>query len=177
LPRLSEFVIGMSLAFLLLRGFKLRVRVGGWLQAACVVFVLVVAALGPTLADWQRAAFYGAMWTVPFAVLLLSLAAAPGAWLSRFFATHAPVTLGTASYAVYLTHRPLLPFLGRDRGDMAADPGNWAPYVAIIVVVGLVLLIGEGAHRLIEVPARRVVLRLVQRRPVVTERVQEQVSA
>ena len=177
LPRLSEFVIGISLAFLLLRGFKLRVRVGGWLQAACVMFVLVVAALGPTLADWQRAAFYGAMWTVPFAVLLLSLAAAPGAWLSRFFATRALVTLGTASYAVYLTHRSLLPYLGKDRGDTVADPGHWAPYAAIILIVGLVLLIGEGAHRLIEVPARRAALRLVQRRPVFSEPVREQVSA
>ena len=179
LPRLSEFVIGMSLAFLLLRGFRLRVRVAAWLQAACVVVVLVVASLGPTLWRWQLPAFYGAMWTVPFAVLLLSLAAAPTAWLSRFFATRALVTLGTASYAVYLTHRPLLPYLGKDRGSLVADPPVWTQYLAVLVIVGLCLLIGEGAHRLIEVPARRAVLRLVRRpsRPAVTERARSEVSA
>ena len=177
LPRLSEFVIGMSLAFLLLRGVKLRTRVAGWLQAASVAVVLVVASLGPTLARWELPAFYGAMWTVPFAVLLLSLAAAPSAWLSRFFATRALVTLGTASYAVYLTHRPLLPFLGKDRGSMLTDPVGWAPYVGVVVIVGLCLLIGEGAHRLIEVPARRAVLRLVRRPRPVTQRTPSEVSA
>ena len=177
LPRLTDFVIGMSLAFLLLRGFKLRARSAGWLQAACVTYVLVFASLGATLADWQHPAFYGAMWTVPFALLLLSLAASPDAWLSRFFSTRALVTLGTASYAVYLTHRPLLPYLGRDGADMLSNPPDWAPYLSIVVVVGLVLLIGEGAHRLIEVPARRAVMRLVKRRSAITERARELVSA
>ncbi len=178
LPRLSEFVIGVSLAFLLLRGFKLRTRVAGWVQAVCVVVVLVVAAAGPSHARWMLPAFYGAMWTLPFAVLLLALAAAPGAWLSRFFATRALVTLGTASYAVYLTHRPLLSFLGKDRGSMLDHPATWAAYAGVLVVAALCLLIGEGAHRLIEVPARRFVLRLVPRsRPAVTERTTSEVSA
>lgn len=179
LPRLSEFVIGMALAFLLLRGFRLSARLAGWLQGTCVVAVLVVAALGPDLARWQLPAFYGAMWTVPFAVLLLSLAAAPTAWLSRFFATRPLVTLGTASYALYLTHRPLLPYLGMDRDSLVADPPVWSQYLAVVVLVGLCLLIGEGAHRLIEVPARRAVLRLVRRpaNPTVTERTPSEVSA
>ncbi|TWD79528.1 peptidoglycan/LPS O-acetylase OafA/YrhL [Kribbella amoyensis] len=180
LPRLAEFVIGISLAFFLLRGFQLRARVAGWIQAACVVVVLAIAATGPTLARWELPAFYGAMWTVPFAVLLLSLAACPSAWLSRFFATRILVTLGTASYAVYLTHRPLLPFLVKDRGSMITDPSGWAPYAGIVVVVGVCLLIGEGAHRLIEVPARRAILRYAgqpKRRPPVTERAPTEVSA
>jgi peptidoglycan/LPS O-acetylase OafA/YrhL len=180
LPRLSEFVIGMSLAFLLLRGVRLRTRVAGWLQAACVLVVLVVASTRPTLTDWELPAFYGAMWTVPFAVLLLSLAAAPSAWLSRFFSTRALVALGTASYALYLTHRPLLPYLGKDRFDLVADPSGWAMYASVLVTIGLCLLIAEGAHRLVEVPARRAVLRVVQRRTsrqLVTERAPSEVSA
>jgi peptidoglycan/LPS O-acetylase OafA/YrhL len=180
LPRLSEFVIGISLAFLLLRGVRLRTRAAGWLQAACVVVVVVVASIGPTLADWELPAFFGAMWTVPFAVLLVSLAAAPKAWLSRFFSTRALVSLGTASYALYLTHRPLLPYLGKDRFDQLADPSGWAAYGSVVVTVGLCLLIGEGAHRLVEVPARRAVLRLVRgrtSRQLVTERAPSEVSA
>ncbi|WP_157979758.1 acyltransferase family protein [Kribbella monticola] len=180
LPRLSEFVVGLSLAFLLLRGLRLRTRIAGWLQAACVAVVFVVAALGPGHADWELPAFYGAMWTVPFAVLLLSLAAAPDAWLSRFFSTRALVALGTASYAVYLTHRPLLPYLGKDRFDLLTNPSGWATYASVAVIVGLCLLVGEGAHRLVEVPARRAVLRVVQRhttRQLVTERTPSEVSA
>ncbi|MEU0089501.1 acyltransferase [Kribbella sp. NPDC006257] len=180
LPRLSEFVIGMSLAFLLLRGLRLRSRIAGWLQVACVAAVLVVAALGPSYASWELPAFYGAMWTVPFAVLLLSLAAAPTAWLSRFFSTRALVSLGTASYALYLTHRPLLPYLGKDRFDLVSSPSSWAVYGSVLVTIGLCLLVGEGAHRLIEVPARRAVLRVVARRTsrqLVTERTPSEVSA
>jgi peptidoglycan/LPS O-acetylase OafA/YrhL len=120
------------------------------------------------------------MWTVPFAVLLLSLAAAPTAWLSRFFSTRALVSLGTASYALYLTHRPLLPYLGKDRFDLVSSPSSWAVYASVLVTIGLCLLIGEGAHRLIEVPARRAVLRVVARRTsrqLVTERTPSEVSA
>jgi peptidoglycan/LPS O-acetylase OafA/YrhL len=107
-------------------------------------------------------AFYGAMWTVPFALLLISLAAAPQALLSRFFATRTLVALGTASYAVYLTHRPLLPYLGTDPGNVVS-PGGVAAYLGVAVVIGLCLLIGEGAHRFVEVPSRRALLRLISR--------------
>lgn len=164
LPRLSEFVIGMSLAFVLLRGFRLRVRSANVLQLLCVAFVLIVVSRGPSGAAWLLPAFYGAMWTVPFALLLISLAAAPQALLSRFFATRALVTLGTASYAVYLTHRPLLPYLGTDPGKVVS-PGGVAAYLGVLVVIGLCLLIGEGAHRFVEVPARRALLRLIPRPP------------
>jgi peptidoglycan/LPS O-acetylase OafA/YrhL len=164
LPRLSEFVIGISLAFVLLRGFRLRARTANVLQLLCVAFVLIVVSRGPTGADWMLPAFYGAMWTLPFALLLISLAAAPQALLSRFFATRPLVTLGTASYAVYLTHRPLLPYLGTDPGN-AVSPGGVAAYLAVLVVIGLCLLIGEGAHRFVEVPSRRAVLRLIRRPP------------
>ena len=162
LPRLSEFVVGMSLAFVLLRGFRLRVRTANVLQLLCVAFILVVVSRGPAGANWLLPAFYGAMWTVPFALLLISLAAAPQALLSRFFATRALVTLGTASYAVYLTHRPLLPYLGTDPGNVES-PGGVAAYLGVLVVIGLCLLIGEGAHRFVEVPSRRSMLRLIRR--------------
>jgi peptidoglycan/LPS O-acetylase OafA/YrhL len=164
LPRLSEFVVGISLAFILLRGFRLRARTANVLQLLCVAFVLVLASRGPVGADWMVPAFYGAMWTAPFALLLISLAAAPQALLSRFFATRALVTLGTASYAVYLTHRPLLPYLGTEAGNVVS-PDGVAAYLAVLVVIGLCLLIGEGAHRFVEVPSRRALLRLIRRPP------------
>jgi peptidoglycan/LPS O-acetylase OafA/YrhL len=61
---------------------------------------------------------------------------------------------------------------------MLDHPATWAAYAGVVVVALLCLLIGEGAHRLIEVPARRFVLRLVPRsRPAVTERTTSEVSA
>jgi peptidoglycan/LPS O-acetylase OafA/YrhL len=137
---------------------------------------VVMVSRGPTGADWMLPAFYGAMWTVPFALLLISLAAAPQALLSRFFATRALVTLGTASYAVYLTHRPLLPYLGTDPGNVVS-PGGVAAYLAVLVVIGLCLLIGEGAHRLVEVPSRQALLRLIRRPRAKAPDLQQVVSA
>jgi peptidoglycan/LPS O-acetylase OafA/YrhL len=156
LTRVPDFVVGISLAFLLMRGIRLRVRNANILQAVIVVFVLVLAAL-PRESGLLRAMFYGAMWTVPFGLLLLSLAAQPRALLSRFLSTRMMVALGTASYALYLTHRPILPNLGQNLVDR---PGI-NPYLVVLVILGLCLLIAEGAHRFVEVPCRKAILRLV----------------
>jgi peptidoglycan/LPS O-acetylase OafA/YrhL len=181
LPRLSEFVVGMSLAFVLLRGFRLRDRAANVVQLLCVGFVLLFASSGYR-SDWFALSLYGALWTVPFALLLLSLAAAPRSLLSRFFATRTMVTLGTASYAVYLTHRPLLPYLGTDPGQAPGavpdQPGGLTPYLVVLIVFAGCLLIGEGAHRFIEVPGRRAMLRLIRKqRPEQQPRNRERVVA
>ena len=158
LTRVPDFVVGISLAFLLMRGFRVRVRNANLLQFGIVLFVVVLASL-PREGGFIRAMFYGAMWTVPFGLLLLSLAAQPRALISRFLSTRVMVTLGTASYALYLTHRPILPGLGQNLVDRAGIN----PYLVVLMILGLCLLIAEGAHRFIEVPCRKAILQLVRR--------------
>jgi peptidoglycan/LPS O-acetylase OafA/YrhL len=172
LTRLPDFLTGMSLAFIMMRGFSLRARTANLLQAACVVFVVVCASsdlrFGGTLlgvdlggGGLYRALFYAAMWTIPFALLLISLAASPKALLSRFLATRAMVALGTASYALYLTHRPLLPGFGQTWVQQAS---GITAYLVVLAILGLCLLVAEGAHRYVEVPCRRWILKLAPRR-------------
>jgi peptidoglycan/LPS O-acetylase OafA/YrhL len=107
-----------------------------------------------------RALFYAAMWTIPFALLLISLAAAPKALLSRFLSTRAMVALGTASYALYLTHRPLLPGFGQ---AIVQRADGITAYLMVLSILGLCLLVAEGAHRYVEVPCRRWILKLAPR--------------
>lgn len=158
LTRIPDFVIGIAVAFLLMRGVTISRRAANTAQVGCVLAVLAVATIRPE-GGLMRVLFYGAMWTLPFAVLLFSLAAAPAAGLSRFLATRVMVQLGAASYALYLTHRWLIDGFGaplvRQDGIMA-----WAMMLAVL---GLCLLLAEGAHRYVEVPARKGILRLAKR--------------
>jgi peptidoglycan/LPS O-acetylase OafA/YrhL len=158
LTRLPDFIIGVSLAFLLMRGATARLRSANLAQLVCVVAVLIVASIRPE-SGLARALFYGAMWTVPFAIVLFTLAAAPAAGLSRFLATRAMVQLGAASYALYLTHRWLIDGFGA----ATVRRGGFTAYLMVLAILGLTLLVAEGAHRYIEVPSRKAILRLARR--------------
>ena len=171
LTRLPDFVTGMSLAFIMLRGFSLRIRTATLIQAACVAFVVVCGAsslrFDGTFLNVDvgspgvyRALFYGAIWTVPFALLLASLVAAPRSLMARVLSTRPAVALGTASYALYLTHRPLVPGFGQ---ALAERTHGITAYLVIASVLGLCLLVAEGAHRYVEIPCRRWILRLAPR--------------
>jgi len=163
LPHITEFIIGIALAFLLARGVRFRPKVSTAIQIGVIVVVPILCAIrpwsGPYSGLW-RVAFFGAMWTVPFALLVYSLASNQG-FFSRFLSTRAMLTLGTASYALYLTHRPLLEGLGK---TLVRDAPGISGYLLVIGLTGLCLVIAEGAHRYIEVPARRFILRFAPKR-------------
>lgn len=159
LTRLPEFVVGMSLAFLLIRGVRMPRMLAHLTQAAVIVFVLVVCATRDLDSGAQGAAFFGTMWTIPFGLLILSLASNRG-FFSSFLSIRGMVMLGTASYALYITHRGLLPAFGSDY--VATAPGRWG-YAAVLVVIALALAVAEGAHRYVELPVRERVLRVVDR--------------
>ncbi|HEX2773557.1 MAG TPA: acyltransferase, partial [Micromonosporaceae bacterium] len=159
LPRIPDFVVGVSIAFLLMRGRFVRRRFADIAQVGCVVAVLLLTAFKPD-SSLVRVMFYGAMWTVPFAVLLFTLAAAPGARLSRLLSTKTMVRLGAASYALYMTHRWLLDGFGL----ALARKNGWAAYAMVFAILALCLLVAEGAHRYIEVPARKAILGLLRPR-------------
>ena len=152
--RLPEFVVGMTIAFLHRRRTPRSDRHASLIQGGIVVFTLAMSALRDMDSQALSAAFYGTLWTIPFGLLIFSLAGGRG-FLARFLSTPGMVALGAASYALYITHRGLLPGLGM--GYVKTASGIW-PYVAILVVLALTMLIAEGAHRYVEVPCRRFIM-------------------
>ncbi|MGL4178493.1 MAG: acyltransferase family protein [Dermatophilaceae bacterium] len=152
LPHLVSFSTGMALAHIATRIGPWRVSTHHVIQTSVVAYVLLLAALRPSPSPFISAGSYGAMFVIPFAVAMLSLGSGHG-WFGRLLSTRQFVTLGTASYALYLTHRWLIWRL--DFGDLIGSARGFAPYVALILTVGILLLIAEGAHRYVENPARR----------------------
>lgn len=159
LTRLPEFVVGMCLAFLLARGVRMPRVLAHLTQAAVIAFVLVMCATRDLTSGPLGAAFFGTLWTIPFAVLILSLASNRG-FFSRFLSVRAMVMLGTASYALYITHRGLLGAFGKRYVETA--PGHWG-WAAVVVVIALSLALAEGAHRYVELPARERLLKIADR--------------
>ena len=159
LTRVPEFVVGMVLAFLFARGARFSARVSSTIQVAITIAVPVICAFRDPTNGPVGAAFFGTLWTVPFALLMFSLATDRGP-VARVLATRTMVTLGTASYALYITHRGLLPGLGQEYVQTAS--GRWG-YVMVLVILALCLLIAEGAHRYVELPCRRIILKVVDR--------------
>lgn len=158
LPHITEFIIGICLAFLLARGFRFKPRTSGLLQAIIIIVVPVLCAVRPWYGEYSgvwRVSFFSMAWTIPFGLLIYTLASNQG-FFARFLSTRVMLTLGTASYALYLTHRPLLEGLGRNL--VPGAPGIWG-YILVIGLTCLTLLIAEGAHRYIELPGRKFFLR------------------
>lgn len=160
--RLPDFIIGILLADLFRRGLLQRSRWNTVLQLGSLALVVVLTLVrpweGPHAGIWRVASF-GALYSLPFSVLLLSLASQRGV-VARWMSTKPMLTLGVASFAVYLTHRPFLEALGARTVQASDDIAGW---VLVPLVVGFTLIIGEGAHRYIEVPCRRALLRLAPR--------------
>jgi peptidoglycan/LPS O-acetylase OafA/YrhL len=151
LCQLPLFVAGLAVAFLLPYVRDWRLRTHQVVQTGVLVYVLALAAFRGEGGVWA-AGSYGAFFVVPFAVALLSLSTDRG-WLGRLLGTRPMVALGVASFALYLTHRWLVWQLSSY--DPIAESTGYAPYAGFLLTLGILLLVGEGAHRYIEEPARR----------------------
>jgi peptidoglycan/LPS O-acetylase OafA/YrhL len=150
------FLAGVAVSFLLAHAARWRTRTHHLVQAAVVVYVLGLAAFRGEGGFWG-AASYGAFFVVPFTLLLLSLASQRG-WFARFLGTAPMVKLGVASFALYLTHRWLVWQLSTFDG--IANGHGLAPYAGFGLTVGILLLVGEGAHRYVEEPAQRWIVKV-----------------
>jgi peptidoglycan/LPS O-acetylase OafA/YrhL len=149
------FLGGVAVSFLIPSVLRWRTRTHHLIQAAVVVYVLALAMFRGEGGFWGAASF-GAFFVVPFTLLLLSLASQRG-WLARFLGTAPMVKLGVASFALYLTHRWLVWQLSSF--DPIAKGHGLAPYVGFLLTIGVLLLVGEGAHRYVEEPAQRWIVR------------------
>ncbi|WP_433790034.1 acyltransferase family protein [Actinoplanes sp. CA-252034] len=159
LCHLPMFVTGMAVAFLIPYTGRWSTRRHHAIQTFVFSYVFGLAAFRPMGSGWSSAA-YGLLFVVPFALVMISLASGRG-WMARILSTTVMVRLGLASYALYITHRWILFDLGT--ADRIKTGGGWAPYGALLITLAVLLLIAEGAHRYIEEPSRRLLVRLTRR--------------
>lgn len=160
-PRLIEFCIGIGIALLIdtKRVQRLSTRALSTLQISMIALTFFLSIVrpydGPSSGIW-RVASYGALYTLPFALLLLSLAPGRG-MVARWLSTAPMKSLGTASFAIYLTHHPFIDHLGAHAIEQSEGMIGW---VLIPLLVGFCMLIGKGMHHYVEEPCRRWVLKL-----------------
>ena len=159
LAHLPLFIAGVAVSFLLPYVRRWKPSTHHLMQTAIVLYVLLLAAFRGE-GGWWPAGSYGAFFVLPFTLLLLSLGSQHG-WLARFLSTGPMVMLGVASFAVYLTHRWLVWQLSST--DAISKGHGWAPYAGFLLTIAILLLVGEGAHRYVEEPARRWVIKISKR--------------
>jgi len=146
LTRLPDFVLGISLGYLLLatRDRDLS-RTGILLQAlggVAVVGLMVIPGLPFTVWSLDSAN------TLPFGLLMLGLVWAPHSRLARFLASGPMVFLGESAYAFYLWHQTIVALVYDDETTTTAWAITWV--VAFLITT----LVGVGSHLLVEQPAR-----------------------
>jgi peptidoglycan/LPS O-acetylase OafA/YrhL len=148
---LPLFLTGVAVAFLLPHVRHWSDLTHHVVQTVVLGYVLILAMFRGEGPAWG-AASYGLFFVVPFTVALLSLASDRG-WLARILRTRPMVTLGVASYALYITHRWLVWQLSST--DPVSKGHGIDPYAGFVLTICVLLLVAEGAHRYVEEPARR----------------------
>jgi peptidoglycan/LPS O-acetylase OafA/YrhL len=146
LTRLPDFVLGISLGYLLRITATMSLeRIGRLAQV--VGGVLVVGfMLIPPLAE--------SVWSldvvnmVPFALLFLGLVWAPRTALARLLSTPLLVFLGETSFAFYLFHATVIGAVGQPQPGLVSWGTTW------LTAFALTTFVAAGAHVLFERPAR-----------------------
>jgi peptidoglycan/LPS O-acetylase OafA/YrhL len=143
--QLIEFVLGMWIGWLVLKGYRVSTAAAWGLLAVAVLAIALTN--GYELAFTDRYRFF--IWGIPSAVLLFAALSLEDArlWRSRVLQA-----VGDASYAIYLTHdfavsavRVLVQKLGL--------VGDVAVVVAIVLSLVVASIGGYMVHRLVEKPA------------------------
>lgn len=148
---IPDLVIGIALACLVTRGFHLSRRTAYLLQAGAVGYaVAVIAAFGSS-----SAVQYGAVWSIPLGLVVLSVAAATSL-TSSVLASRFMVRLGVIGFAGYLVQGIVVDAFGPVRS------GSIPNALFALGWIGLTLLVAEGAHRYVGAPARRHLMTLAR---------------
>jgi peptidoglycan/LPS O-acetylase OafA/YrhL len=152
LCHLGCFVIGVVAGRLFVRHRSALARIRPTLRdgAAGAVVLAVVAILSMELVPYT---YLYANALAPLFALLVGAVAEGGTLASRALAARPLVTLGRASYALYILHVPVFYVFLHFVPDMWDRADLFWPYLGVLVVVAL------GAYRFVEEPARRWVRR------------------
>jgi exopolysaccharide production protein ExoZ len=143
-----EFVFGVALAKWTLRGFHLPPAIAGGLVLAGFTSILML----PMVSENTRVL----TWGLPaFAVVAGAVSLEPlvGPVLPRWL-----LTLGDASYSIYLSHGFVLPVLGLAFSGIVS-PGLWTEALTIVLCLVFGALVGWGVFILIESPMLRALRR------------------
>jgi len=144
-----EFVFGVMLAKWTLRGLRLPPAIAGGLVLAGFALILFL----PMISENARVL----TWGIPaFAIVAGAVSLEPlvAPVLPRWL-----LTLGDASYSIYLSHGFVLPVLGLAFSGIVS-PGLWTEGFTIILCLVFSSLVGWGVFILIESP----ILRALRRR-------------
>jgi exopolysaccharide production protein ExoZ len=139
-----EFVFGVMLAKWTLRGFRLPPAIAAGLVVGGFGLILML----PMISENARVL----MWGIPaFAIVAGAVSLEPfvAATLPRWL-----LTLGDASYSIYLSHGFVLPALGLLFGRVV-PPGVWTEGLTIVLCLLVSSLVGWVVFRLIESPMLR----------------------
>lgn len=155
LVRLPEFLVGLALG----RAAREGARLPAGLGASAVVALFVVLGLSDRV---PFAVLHNGLFTPLFAAVILAAATAGPSRVLALLEHRALVTLGEASYALYILQTPVLGFL---HGALRRAVPDEALHTALFVPLGLAGALGASllAWRYVERPARE---RLLGPKPV-----------
>lgn len=147
-----EFIFGVCVALVILRGFRLPPGPAALLIVAGFALMLSLST-GPTIGaahSVYRQTLRVLVWGVPATLIVLSACAAE-VWLRRFLPGFV-LLLGDASYSIYLVHSFVLAAVG---GVVAKlHLGSHAAALAVIIILGMAAsgVAGILVYKLVEHP-------------------------
>lgn len=153
--RVTEFAIGMGIAWAFRRGWRPRVPVTvgmGTIGLVLGAIVLVPHYAATSTAAWFVSNFANELVTVACAVSILAIAAASIAGRPSLLATRVHVRLGEWSYAFYLVHATFI-YIALD--VFGFQPASWLNllWYALLLAAGLA---GAAAlHHFVEKPVEK----------------------
>jgi peptidoglycan/LPS O-acetylase OafA/YrhL len=172
LARLFEFVLGMATAYAFLKLSKREIPSTRILTVAqffsVVIFVISVWASSWLTSHYMRwhAAFYAALtyWfaytsgALPHAVLMFTMAFKNGA-VAAFLSNRVFEYLGRVSFSMFLLHWTVMVWFHEYL------PKTWViePHLKFILYCVTLTVLSVAAHELIEVPARKAILKIARR--------------
>ena len=164
LVRVSEFILGMALAWAIRRGWRIRIApvVGIGLMVGVVSAIALVSRLGIDLPLIKHIpAFGNELFTIACAVAIVALAQKALAGKRSWFESKLQVKLGEWSFAFYLVHATVIYLALRIFG--LQEP-SWANLLWFGVVLVIDLVLAWALHSFVERPLEKRMRRWKDRR-------------
>lgn len=152
-PILIEFIFGMWIASITINGWHMPVKLA-YIAIPLAIGILVASNMLP---EELCLKFRVLLWGIPGAALLAAVLSFEKFMHSAFFAF--PKLVGDASYAIYLIHGFLLPFVGIVFVKLNIHGGVWN-ITAIVLCVLSSLVAGIIVHLWVEKPIAKIFRRV-----------------